>query len=213
MTSCTELQPLFDVNPRAQDFAALVDDHSPDCCCEMSAVSEHSCNDPVADDEYLLRIVLRPEVKDANQPRFDDSVVLPVIFSGLSVLRETRATAQEIEALADLLARNGARRRPADEVVAVAGVLRFPVSAARSRVLITPSGQVRRLFCVYETPEPNTPSHADILLTARNFPSKNRRRKEAFDFGASISSLFVRSEDYNKADLAGIRYRGTSGWA
>jgi hypothetical protein len=71
-----------------------------------------------------------------------------------------------------------------------------------------PSGQVRRLFCVYETPEPEFPSHADILLTASNFQSNNARKKQAFDFGASISPLFVRAEDYKEADLVGIKYQG-----
>ena len=208
MTSCAELQPLFDANPRAQEFAALVDGHSPDCACEQSAVSAQSRNVPVRDDELLVRIVLRSDVKDADLPRFEDTVMLSVIGSGLSVLREAQATAQEIRALANELAQNGARSRPSNEIVEVAGVIRFPVSAARSRVLAMAPDQIRRLFCVYETPEQGFPSHADILLTANNFPTKRKRKMQAFDFLDSISNLFIRAADYDKADLSGIKYKG-----
>src|SRR5262249_13942196 len=147
---------------RARDLAARVDDHSPDCRCEKSAVSAQSRNDPVGDDEQLLRIVLRAHVKDADQPLFDDTVVLPVIGSGLSVLREAKATAQEIQALAERVARTSASNRPSDEIIEVAGVIRFPASAARSRVA---PDRERRLFCVYQTPEHGFPSHARIFLT------------------------------------------------
>src|SRR5262249_6507243 len=157
-------------------------------------------NDPVGDDEQLLRIVLRAHVKDADQPLFDDTVVLPVIGSGLSVLREAKATAQEIQALAERVARTSASNRPSDEIIEVAGVIRFPASAARSRVA---PDRERRLFCVYETPEQDFPSHADILLTVSTFPSNNSRKAQAFNFRDAVSKLFIRAEDYDKANLAG----------
>lgn len=171
-------------------------------------MSAHSCNDPIRDDEHLLRIVLHSQVKDASAPLFDDTVVLSAVGSGLSLLREARATAQEIEALANELAQNGARNRPSDEIIEVAGVIRFPAIAARSRAFTAPSGQVRRLFCVYETPEPDFPSHADILLTAGNFQSGNARKRQAFAFRDDVSKFFIRAADYDKAELAGIKYQG-----
>lgn len=210
--SCTDLQPHFDAAPRPRNIAELVDTHSPDCGCESGKVSAFSDGQPISDDEHLLRIVLAPrDCGDVSLPQFEDAFILPMIGTGLSMLRESRATADEIVRLANELVDHAADALPPSEVAEVVGIVRFQARLARERSIPADSTENtgRRTICVYATPDQQYPSHADLLLAFNRFSSGGKRRKEAFGFTARLEKdCFIKAADFTRADITGIRLAG-----
>ena len=208
--NCDDLKPMFDANPRLQDFAEQVDLVCPDCQCEMSSVSAFSQGNPVQDSETLLKIITTDEVKRTGTPEFYDTSFLPLIGSGLSVLREAMASSNEIRSLAEDLARKRASKRPDSERVEIWGVIRFKAGDVRARRLQAETNSGRKTFCIYETPEENLPSHADVLLAAACISGTNKRRKEAFNLARQFErgGCSVPADKYTGADLKGIVFQG-----
>lgn len=210
MTDCAQLQVHFDADPRPQDLAGLVDQHSPDCACERGRVSALGLDNPISDEEYLLRIVVSPkDVNDQSPPSFQESAILPIVGTGLSVLREAHASPEEILRLARARVDAVARNVPTSERVTIIGVLRFPASLARSRRF--PAGsehEDKPKYCIYETPIAEYPSHADVLITATRFTSKNKRKNDAFELFGELQLLFVAAADYGKVNLSDITSLG-----
>jgi hypothetical protein len=169
-------------------------------------VSARSRQAPVADDEYLLRILVSPrDATDTSPPRFEQNAILHVVSSGLSVLREAMATPDEIQRLAQSLVDGSARNVPVSQRVTVAGVLRFRADLVRSRRFPAGSDNSDKpKYCVYETPEAHYPSHADVLITAARFPSNNKRKGDAFELFAALQPHFVPAAAFAAANLATI---------
>jgi hypothetical protein len=146
--------------------------------------------------------------KDANDqspPNFQDTAILPIVGTGLSVLREALASADEIVRLAHELVSTAARNLPTSERVSVIGVLRFAASVARNRQFAAGSEYANKpKYCVYETPKAAYPSHADVLITATRFASKSKQKNDAFELFADLKNWFVGVLDYEKANLVGI---------
>lgn len=204
--SCKDLQIHFDAQDRPNDLAKLVDDHAPDCVCEKEKVSGHNGCLPVSDEEHLLRIVLRPrDSKEGPPATFEETFILPITGTGFSVLRESQASADEILKLANTLANKAAEALPPTEVAEVIGIVRFPAKLARQQ---TSRDAKRRLICVYATPEPDFPSHADLLMAVNQFASRGKCKKVAFEFSELLEGHFVKATDFSAANIAGIRLDG-----
>ena len=208
--SCTDLQSLFDAGHRANDFAMQVDSRSPDCRCEAERVCSLSQTPPVEDDEHLIRIVVAPrDATDATPISFEESFSLSLIGRGFSVLREARASPDEIVSLAHHLADTAANAVPPSEIVEVIGVLRFAARVARERRLPASHKLANaRTICVYETPLTDLPSHSDLLITRTKFESNGSAKREAFAFTGSVAAGFIKAADFDKANISGIRLPG-----
>jgi hypothetical protein len=172
----------------------------------MAPVSSLSFNCPVKDEETLVRIVVSPRDADRQAPREpSEELILDVCFSGLSVLRHSAVpdVSSEIEKLArELVMRQASRITDAEEAVCM-GVFEFSTLQVRAY-----RDADRRILGVYESPEEDYPSHADVLEAVNIFPSRNKAKLAARNFFQTIKASFIRADAYTRANIAGLSMRG-----
>ena len=148
------------------------------CACEAGSLSEHSPG-VVAEEEYLLRIVVDPcQVTDKDgTPRPRSTIFSEAMTCGASCLRERHADADQLDVtVRELL--DARPRDPAGKARGVFGVIRFPAHLARGIVEPDPPApDAQRRFCVYDTARPDVTSHADVMFTADRQPGRSKQEK------------------------------------
>jgi hypothetical protein len=163
-------------------MALRLDTHEPECRCEGVSVSDHSPG-PVEDAEVLVRILVAPQHIDKKTGLPKSAALTTAGTIGLSVLREDRASDDEILRLATTLVQNARSKAGKPErakKIGVFGVLRMACSIVRNFVWI---GESKTSFCVYDTAREVWPSHADAFQRIAGAPDgvPDARRNALFE--------------------------------
>jgi hypothetical protein len=220
-----ECLAIFDSIPEdIRERAEYVDQHAPECACEVHSVSPHS--DEAVQEEELLRLV----IDDTHVERDGDEVKLKSIFMqdsvtiGSSTLRIGKATKQEIsELIAELT--EGKTKKTDGSPVVVIGYLRIPSSWVREREFVahydtennellsaddakkkSQTKQVaKRAHAIYATGLEYRPSHAEIFGCNFKFlTSKSQRNRQAKTLGEKVTSRFVRVDNIDEILTLGL---------
>jgi hypothetical protein len=172
--------PAFVGAPNDENFAAYIDEVSPECVFEDHQVSDYSA-DPVDSNEVLVRLVMDPSHihDDGSGIRLKSSFFNVAATAGASCLRHGRATEQEYQTTARMiLAENPTT--PDGQPRKVYGIVMIPVKRLRELriVLDQETRENIRAFCVYATGSVDRPNHADVLVHGVKRYAKLTRSKQ-----------------------------------
>lgn len=173
-----------------KEWASAIDTSSPQCKCQDSSVSDHS-RGAIADDEYLIRLVIAPQHVDKKKKTVKNAVLSHAETCGMSVFRDDAPTDEIMSVAKELV---DSARSKGNLEAGLFGVLRFRCRDARQ---YTPEEEEAPVYCVYDTAKSDKPSHGDAFQRV-NGVDKNRhdiRRKGLF---AVIGSTFVPNEDFRE---------------
>jgi hypothetical protein len=168
---------------RVQSF----DELKPNCCCQNHSVSKFSSG-AVQNEEVLIRILVAPQHTRRGKPRA--SALTDAERRGLSVLRESKATDQEIFAVAEGLVKRA--RSNNNDKAGVIGVLRMVCDTVRS----CPCHQEGKpCYCVYDSALEDTPSHAEAFQRVAGVTPEvmDKRRQDLFGL---VKDQFVPVADF-----------------
>ena len=203
-TCCLDLARYFDASPRPGGFASLVDNPAGCFRCEAESVSARSKQIPVGNSETLIRIVVAPKDRHKYNPSLPSERCFSTASnSGLSVLRAgiNNDVALEIETLARYLVHTSAMNISDEEVAECLGVIEFQCSLPKAMPCPI---YILRSFGVYETPQDNEPSHADVLQAVNLYSSKRKANLDVLNLFEKVRSTFIPAEQYKRANLRGI---------
>lgn len=145
------------------DRAEALDELCPNCGCEQHSLRSDD-HHPVADAEFVARILTSPDSYDLSTREIVGAKVHAVHRTGFSIVRQD-ASDEEIHLTVKQLTESGA------EPSKLVGAAILPASAIRSL------RDTEKWFCIYDTEDGDKKHHADVLGTYPKNLTRNKRDK------------------------------------
>ena len=178
--------------------AGVLDAAKPECLCEQESVSPYSIGQ-VSADETLIRILVAPQhMKKGLRPKA--AALTDCERSGLSVLRASHATDDEIRHVAVGLVAKARANNSKPEKAGVFGVLEIPKRSASS---IQDDEGAFRAYCVYDTALEDLRSHAEIFQRVEGVTDELALKRRT-DFFNAVEATFIPVQEFRNGLLSDL---------
>ena len=195
--NCIEL---FESAPEDKTRVEYIDKNAPECTCENQQVSKY-CNEPVASDEVLVRLVMDPTHTegDGDSKRVTSALFSDAATFGSSCLRRVRATAEEYHETIQEMLRE--RSKASDGTLkALYGIVLVPVDKLKELMheieAKDKSVEKSTAFCVYATGLDKRPNHADIMTNKMPSIPKSKANRAVKNLMKAVSENFLSPAEF-----------------